>query len=85
MHKIFSFNVDAGQEVLRGWPSPDPQEAYIVYTRKHDIWCLGQVLVEMLWGNDVTRTFASPVQFLESMESTIPKLTKDIIAKMFEM
>ncbi|KAF8983829.1 hypothetical protein BGZ46_009397 [Entomortierella lignicola] len=55
MHKTFSFNADAGNEVTRAWPSPDPQETSIVYTWKHDIWCLGQVLVEMLWGNEVTR------------------------------
>ncbi|KAG0215957.1 hypothetical protein BGX28_007183 [Mortierella sp. GBA30] len=85
MHKIFSFNNDAGQEVSRAWPSPDPQETSIVYTRKHDIWCLGQVLVEMLWGNDVTRSFSTPTQFLETVEPNIPKLTKDIISRMFEM
>ncbi|KAF8940243.1 hypothetical protein EDD21DRAFT_369155 [Dissophora ornata] len=85
MHKTFSFNADAGQEVSRAWPSPDPQETSIVYTRKHDIWCLGQVLVEMLWGSDVTRIFSSPAQFLESVDSSIPKLTKDIISRMLEM
>ncbi|KAF9400248.1 hypothetical protein BGX21_004672 [Mortierella sp. AD011] len=85
MHKTFSFNTDAGQEIPRAWPSPDPQETSIVYTRKHDIWCLGQVLVEMLWGNDVTKSFKSPSQFLESVDSSIPKLTKDILSRMFEM
>ncbi|KAG0372018.1 hypothetical protein BGX24_000851 [Mortierella sp. AD032] len=85
MHRIFSFNNDAGQETPRAWPSPDPQEASIVYTRKHDIWCLGQVLVEMLWGNEVTRSFATPALFLENVESNIPKLTKDILSRMFDM
>ncbi|KAK5827528.1 hypothetical protein F5H01DRAFT_98323 [Linnemannia elongata] len=85
MHRIFGFNNDAGQEVPRAWPSPDPQEASIVYTRKHDIWCLGQVLVEMLWGNDVTRSFSTPALFLESVEPNIPKLTKDILFRMFDM
>ncbi|KAF9911928.1 hypothetical protein EC991_001834 [Linnemannia zychae] len=85
MHKIFSFNNDAGQEVPRVWPSPDPQEASIVYTRKHDIWCLGQVLVEMLWGNEVTRSFSTPALFLESVDPNIPKLTKDILSRMFDM
>ncbi|KAI1316493.1 hypothetical protein EDD11_009906 [Mortierella claussenii] len=85
MHKMFSFNTDSGQEVPRAWPSPDPQEASIVYTRKHDIWCLGQVLVEMLWGSEVTRTFSSPAQFLDSVDLSIPKLTKDILMRMFEM
>ncbi|KAF9184078.1 hypothetical protein BGZ51_003580 [Haplosporangium sp. Z 767] len=85
MHRIFSFNADAGQEVPRAWPSPDSQETSIVYTRKHDIWCLGQVLVEMLWGSDVTRSFSTPAQFLDSVEPNIPKLTKDIISRMFEL
>lgn len=84
MHKTFSFNADAGQEVSRAWPSP-AQGRSVAYTWTHDIWCLGQVLVEMLWGNGITRTFASPTQFLESMESTIPKLTKDIITRMFQV
>ncbi|KAF9920215.1 hypothetical protein BGZ65_011438, partial [Modicella reniformis] len=84
MHKIFSFSTDAGQEVPRTWPSPDPQETSIAYTRKHDIWCLGQVFVEMVWGCDVTRTFTSPSEFLKSVDSTIPKRTKDILTKMFE-
>ncbi|KAF9926747.1 hypothetical protein FBU30_003741 [Linnemannia zychae] len=85
MHKIFSFNNDAGQEAPRAWPSPESQETSIVYTRKHDIWCLGQVLVEMLWGNDVTQSFSSPALFLETIESTIPKLTRDILTKMFDL
>ncbi|KAG0308416.1 hypothetical protein BGZ98_008036 [Dissophora globulifera] len=84
MHKTFSFNADAGQEVPTAWPSPDPQETTIVYTRKHDIWCLGQVLVEMLWGKDVTKIFSSPAEFLKSVEPNIPKLTKDIISRMLE-
>ncbi|KAF9914658.1 hypothetical protein BX616_007846, partial [Lobosporangium transversale] len=85
MHKTFSFNSDSGQEVSRAWSSPDPEEASIVYTRKHDIWCLGQVLVEMLWGSGVTRTFKSPSQFLESVDTSIPKLTKDILTRIFEI
>ncbi|KAF9293703.1 hypothetical protein BGZ74_011586 [Mortierella antarctica] len=71
MHRSFSFNADAGQEPQRAW--------------KHDIWCLGQVVVEMLWGSDVTRSFPSPAQFLETVEPNIPKLTKDIISRMFEL
>lgn len=39
----------------------------------------------MLWGSDVTRSFPSPAQFLETVEPNIPKLTKDIIARMFEL
>ncbi|KAG0039161.1 hypothetical protein BGZ82_009421 [Podila clonocystis] len=71
MHRSFSFNADTGQEPQRAW--------------KHDIWCLGQVVVEMLWGSDVTRSFPSPAQFLETVEPNIPKLTKDIISRMFEL
>jgi len=84
MHEAFAFDNEAGQEPPRAWPSPDPQETSIVYTRKHDIWCLGTVLVEMLWGGDITRSFPTPGQFLETVEPNIPKLTKDIISKMFE-
>ncbi|KAF9429846.1 hypothetical protein BGZ94_009242 [Podila epigama] len=84
MHRAFSFSTEAATEPPRAWPSPDPQETSIVYTRKHDIWCLGQVLVEMLWGCDITRSFPSPKEFLEEVEPNIPKLTKDIISRMFE-
>lgn len=84
MHKMFSFNVDAGREVSTAWPPPDMQDPNS-YAKRHDIWFLGHVLVEMLWGRNVTKTFTSPAQFLESVEATIPKLTRDIIARMFEV
>lgn len=85
MHKVFNFDSDACQEAPRTWPSPDSQEAAFVYNRKDDIWNLGQVLVEMLWGSDVTRTFSTPAQFLESVEPTTSKQIRDILARMFEI
>ncbi|KAF9353081.1 hypothetical protein BGX34_011807 [Mortierella sp. NVP85] len=81
---MFSFNVDAGREVSTAWPPPDMQDPNS-YAKRHDIWFLGHVLVEMLWGRNVTKTFTSPAQFLESVEANIPKLTRDIIARMFEV
>ncbi|KAF9969485.1 hypothetical protein BGZ73_008146 [Actinomortierella ambigua] len=84
MHKAFPFSNTLAEEPPRTWPSPDPQETSITYTRKHDIWNLGRVFAEMLWGTSITRHFATPEEFLETIGPQIPKLTRDILGRMLE-
>ncbi|KAG0224647.1 hypothetical protein BGW42_004971 [Actinomortierella wolfii] len=84
MHKAFPFSSTLAEESPRSWPSPDPQETSITYSRKHDIWNLGRVFVEMLWGPNITRNFPSPEEFMETVGPQMPKPTRDIISRMFE-
>lgn len=46
--------------------SPELAERPNVYGRKNDIWCLGIIFLEMVWGPDITTNFESIEQFLDS-------------------
>lgn len=67
---------------LLAWISPELRERPGVYNRKNDIWCLGVVLLEMLWGTDVTKEFSDFDAFLRSESDEIPATARDLAKRM---
>ncbi|GAB5588590.1 eukaryotic translation initiation factor 2-alpha kinase [Umbelopsis nana] len=72
-------------ELSRNWISPELKDKPGVYGRKNDIWCLGIVFLEMLWGPDVTREFGSVEAFFRVVENDFPESVRQFTMKMFEL
>ncbi|KAI8582596.1 hypothetical protein K450DRAFT_226018 [Umbelopsis ramanniana AG] len=68
----------------RNWTSPELKDKPGSYGRKNDIWCLGIVFLEMLWGQDVTKEFGSVEAFFRVVEHDIPESVRHFAMKMFE-
>ncbi|RUS18015.1 hypothetical protein BC937DRAFT_89230 [Endogone sp. FLAS-F59071] len=64
--------------------SPDLIDRPNVYGRKNDIWCLGIIFLEMVWGPDITMNFENIEQFLDSSKNDLPNTVRGVILKMFE-
>lgn len=73
---------DTSMELLPGWMSPELRERPGVYNRKNDIWCLGVVFLEMLWGVDVTKEYGDFDAFLRSESNELPAAARDLAKKM---
>ncbi|KAI8390963.1 kinase-like domain-containing protein [Radiomyces spectabilis] len=71
-------------EPLAAWISPEVRDRPGVYGRKNDIWCLGIIFLEMLWGVDVTREFGDFAAFLRSVSGEFPAQAREFAQKMLE-
>ncbi|KAL0075948.1 kinase-like domain-containing protein [Phycomyces blakesleeanus] len=66
------------------WISPEVRERPGVYGRKNDIWCLGIIFLEMLWGVDVTKEYGDFDAFLRSVSSEFPTKARAFAKRMLE-
>lgn len=66
------------------WPSPELRERPGVYGRKNDIWCLGVVFIEMLWGVDVTKEFGDFEAFMRTASSELPPVANEFARRILE-
>ncbi|KAI8080591.1 kinase-like domain-containing protein [Thamnidium elegans] len=66
------------------WSSPELRERPGVYGRKNDIWCLGVVFIEMLWGVDVTREFGDFEAFMRTASSELPPVANEFARRLLE-
>ncbi|KAI7870432.1 kinase-like domain-containing protein [Spinellus fusiger] len=66
------------------WISPELKERPGVYGRKNDIWCLGVIFLEMLWGLDVTREYGDFEAFLRSVVHEFPVQARTLAKRMLE-
>jgi translation initiation factor 2-alpha kinase 4 len=73
-----------GSEKSRNWTSPELKDKPGTYGRKNDIWCLGIVFLEMLWGPDITVEFGSVDAFFRVVETDFPESVRQFTMKMFE-
>ncbi|KAI7849877.1 kinase-like domain-containing protein [Circinella umbellata] len=64
------------------WISPELHERPGVYNRKNDIWCLGVVFLEMLWGTDITKEFGDFDAFIRSESNELPPIALELAKKM---
>lgn len=67
------------------WSSPELRERPGVYGRKNDIWCLGVVFIEMLWGVDVTREFGDFEAFMRTASSELPPVANAFARRLLEL
>lgn len=74
----------AGNEPLPAWISPELRERPGVYNRKNDIWCLGVVFIEMLWGADATKEFGDFDAFMRSVNNDLPPAARAMAEKMLQ-
>ncbi|KAI9320676.1 kinase-like domain-containing protein [Dichotomocladium elegans] len=70
------------QELLPAWISPELRERPGVYNRKNDIWCLGIVFLEMIWGVGVTKEFGDFDAFLRSESHDFQPAARGLAKKM---
>lgn len=71
-------------ESTSAWSSPELRERPGVYGRKNDIWCLGVVFIEMLWGIEVTKEFGDFDAFLRTAGSELPAIANDFAKRLLE-
>jgi translation initiation factor 2-alpha kinase 4 len=71
-------------ESTSAWSSPELRERPGVYGRKNDIWCLGVVFIEMLWGVDVTKEFGDFDAFMRTASSELPAIANDFARRLLE-
>lgn len=71
-------------ESVSSWCSPELRERPGVYGRKNDIWCLGVVFIEMLWGVDVTKEFGDFDAYLRTAASELPAIANDFARRLLE-
>ncbi|KAI8975061.1 hypothetical protein BDF20DRAFT_988622 [Mycotypha africana] len=69
---------------ISAWYSPELRERPGVYGRKNDIWCLGVVFIEMLWGVEVTKEFGDFEAFLRTAGSDLPSVAIDFAKRLLE-
>ncbi|RUS33243.1 hypothetical protein BC938DRAFT_472418 [Jimgerdemannia flammicorona] len=84
MNSTSPFTDERFEETKNTWISPDLADRPAIYVRKNDIWCLGVVFLEMLWGPDITNDFEDVEQFLDSSKNELPSTVRGVILKMFE-
>ncbi|KAI8983703.1 kinase-like domain-containing protein [Pilobolus umbonatus] len=72
------------KDCLSGWISPEVRERPGVYAQKNDIWCLGVVFLEMLWGVEVTKEFGDFDAFMRSAGSELPSYAIEFAKKLLE-
>lgn len=75
---------NVSSETTCAWISPELRERPGVYGRKNDIWCLGVVFVEMLWGVDVTKEFGDFEAFLRTAASELPPIANEFAKRLLE-
>lgn len=71
-------------EYTSSWTSPELRERPGVYGRKNDIWCLGVVFIEMLWGVEVTREFGDFEAFMRTASSELPPVANEFARRLLE-
>ncbi|KAI8369907.1 kinase-like domain-containing protein [Choanephora cucurbitarum] len=79
-----SHNQTPSMDISLGWCSPELRERPGVYGRKNDIWCLGVVMVEMLWGVDATKEFGDFDAFLRTAGPELPSMAVDFAKRLLE-
>ncbi|CAG8821325.1 3316_t:CDS:2, partial [Racocetra persica] len=84
MHKEFPFVKYSSKEPCKKWISPEHESRPNVYSRKSDIWYLGVIFVQMLFGLNAIQKYNSLDDLLSSSECDIPPAVQDVLRTMFE-
>ncbi|RCH92872.1 hypothetical protein CU098_002849, partial [Rhizopus stolonifer] len=71
-------------ELSLSWLPPEVQERPGVYSRKSDIWCVGIVFLEMLWGIDVTMEFEDFDSFMHAASQEVPEAAMAFAKKILD-
>ncbi|BGP00473.1 eukaryotic translation initiation factor 2-alpha kinase [Rhodotorula toruloides] len=69
----------AEEELPDGWVCPEAVSAPFTYDRSRDMYELGVVLAQMLYGLDVTRKFPTPADLVRSMPRSSPSIIKRML------
>ncbi|CAG8506866.1 2265_t:CDS:10, partial [Dentiscutata heterogama] len=84
MHKEFPFVKFSNEEPCKRWISPEQKSKSNVYSRKNDIWYLGVIFVQMLFGLNVVQRYNSLNDLLNSSDHNIPLAVQDVLRTMLE-
>ncbi|CAG8465302.1 15816_t:CDS:10 [Cetraspora pellucida] len=84
MHKEFPFVKYSSEEPCKKWISPEQKSRPNVYSRKNDIWYLGVIFVQMLFGLNAIQKYSSLDDLLSSSEYDIPPAVQDVLRTMLE-
>ncbi|KAM0786774.1 hypothetical protein ACM66B_002209 [Microbotryomycetes sp. NB124-2] len=64
------------------WTCPEAIEDPFAYDRSRDMWDLGVVLAQMVFGLDVTRRFVSPVELVQGLPRGSAPLLRKILSEL---
>ncbi|RIB06418.1 kinase-like domain-containing protein [Gigaspora rosea] len=84
MHKEFPFVKFSNEEPCKRWISPEQKSKSNVYSRKNDIWYLGVIFVQMLFGLNAVQRYNSLDDLLNSSDHNIPLAVQDVLKTMLE-
>ncbi|CAG8527185.1 5428_t:CDS:10, partial [Acaulospora morrowiae] len=84
LHQKYPFSQCAGKEPCKRWTSPEQEKNPKLYSRKNDIWYLGIIFVQMLFGLNSIEKYDSLDDLLESVENEVPSDVQDILRIMLE-
>ncbi|KAJ3383430.1 hypothetical protein HDU92_004224 [Lobulomyces angularis] len=59
---------DSEGQISFKWRSPETNNAFFVYTKKDDIWCLGRTFLQMLYGIEILKSDMDLVEFVTKTE-----------------
>lgn len=69
LNKSEPWTVAAAEDVVEGWVCPEVVQNPFTYDRKRDMWDVGVVFAQMMFGLDVMRCYASPGDLVRARES----------------
>ncbi|KAJ3151444.1 hypothetical protein HK101_001885, partial [Irineochytrium annulatum] len=79
----FGPNTEAENRLSKGWSPPEILEGrQQIFGKKGDVWCLGRVFLEMMFGERVFDTFVGTEDFL-ARSSDLPAPVKSFLARVF--
>nr|CAG8460903.1 12706_t:CDS:10 [Entrophospora candida] len=84
MHKVYPLSKSLNTEYKKNWISPEHETKSDVYSRKNDIWYLGVVFLQMLFGLNVVDDSESLDDVFETSGRDLPSTVRDILQKMLE-
>ncbi|KAL1916270.1 uncharacterized protein VTP21DRAFT_5887 [Calcarisporiella thermophila] len=84
MNKEFPIASYSPEEILPPWSSPELVERKNAHTRKSDIWSLGVVFIEILWGPSIYSNYSSIEQFTKHALKELPSHARDFLSKMLQ-
>ncbi|CAB5359519.1 unnamed protein product [Rhizophagus irregularis] len=85
MHKNYPFTQKSYPEEVNKWLAPEQESKPNFYSRKTDIWYMGIIFVQMLFGLKTTQYYDSLDFLLGSSELEIPDPVKSILKSMLQI
>ncbi|RIA85582.1 kinase-like domain-containing protein [Glomus cerebriforme] len=85
MHENYPFTQQSCLEEINRWLPPEQESRPNIYSRKTDIWHMGVIFVQMLFGLKTTQYYNSLDSLFSSSKHEIPDPVKNVLKSMLQM